>query len=231
MLKGLLALGIFALMLGCLSQPYSGEQGAGQQNQPPAQPPAVTPTPPPSNPPANPSQPAQTGTNTTQNATPPPAVSPPPSPPPNAVQTDLSAGDLLGQLLHDLPPRDGGPYYKKTYTWVSLEFNASPGVITLSNPTYDVLFDGAADTNLVAFGFTTYAPASGPVSASGYAILYNDSMMLDRRAASLIPTDITYKASGMNLTLAGALLVSKDFALDQKGRLLAIYEFETDSVE
>jgi hypothetical protein len=235
-LKQLTALAFVLLLFGCLAQPYSGAKGQppSQQpatQQPPAQPPQAPTLPVPaqnqSAPPAeNVSPPAPSAPPA--NVTPPP---PPAAPQPPSETTKLSAADLLNQKLNKLPYPSGGPYNVRTYQWVSNEFNTNTTDITI-NPTMQVLFDNKTETNLVAFGFTTYAPLGGVnrTSASGIAIVYNESVSLDARASSGISFEIEYNVPGFVRTMNGVRVVSKETVVDAMNRTLSIYDFDADRV-
>jgi len=227
MLRTALAFALVAMLFGCLAQPYPAQQPA--QSQPAPQQPQA-PQPPMNASPAPQQQNASVQQNVTparQNTT---LVTAPPAPQqPSLESTNLSAADLLDQELRGLPNKRGGPYMERTYTWVSLGFGNSTATITIANPTYAVLFNGDPEPEMAAFGFTTYQPANGTTSASGYVIVSDDSAMLDGFAASALPIDINYTTpQDVRIELNGTTVVSKESVLDIDNRTLAVYGFESD---
>ena len=230
MLKSMLAFALVAMLFGCLGQPYqTGPQPAQNQSQT---------NPYPSAPTANVSaQGTQQGANASQqNQSAPPArpnttAVAPPAPQPALEMTNLSAGALLDNKLAGMPNKDGGPYYEKTYTWVSQAFENSPTTVTLANPTYAVLFGGDPEPQMVAFGFKTYQPTTGPTTASGYVLVYSGSAMLDNLTASSLRVDIGYTTpQNVKMALNGTTMMSKETVLDIDNRTVAVYGFETDGV-
>ncbi len=217
MLKTALAFALMAMLFGCLAQPA--------QNQTAPQAPQAPPN---TAPPQQNASVQQNVTHAQQNTT---VVTPPPARQPTLVSTNLSAAALLDQELKGLPNKRGGPYIEKTYTWVSLGFGNNTATITVANPTYAVLFNGNPEQQMVAFGFTTYQPANGTKTASGYVIVQDDSAMLDGFVASALPIDIDYTTpQNTKIKLNGTTIASKETVLDMDNRTLAVYGFETDEV-
>lgn len=144
-------------------------------------------------------------------------------------KTNLSLTELMKDKLDSLDAPMGGPFFIVENTWISNELEADDSAITL-NPTMHILFDTETEKNLVGFAFKTYEPSEGgTTTAKGVAITVNESNILEQKMIGTFGID--YNVPGFEKTLYGCSMTSKDKFVNEQGKVIVIYGFNSISVD
>jgi hypothetical protein len=139
---------------------------------------------------------------------------------------------ILYQIIDDeisnLKAPHGGPYDTVSYEWETQNPNLDPKLVAISQP-IDIFFNDKKEKNLVGLGFQIYTDKMNSSTANGFAIVVNESDVLNPLLNGRF--DLDFMVPGLSKELLGCQMVSKDKYLSEiNNATIVIYGFDCINV-
>ena len=141
--------------------------------------------------------------------------------------TNMTVSQMVDSGLASLPSPGKGPYDIVEYRWLYHNPDFDPQVIAIGQP-IDIYFSGKKESSLIGLGFKIYNDSMGDSVANGFAVVVNESSVLNPLMAGGFELD--FLVPGISRELLGCSMVSKDKWITQAGNVIVVYGFECNDV-
>ena len=197
MKKILISLFVAFLVFGCLG-PVENTNTSGQQN--------ITQTPPVVNEPNETEMivPVEPEPNITENET---IIKPPVVVEEQIPMINLTQSQIMASEMSKLKSPMGGPYDILSYEWATQNPNLDPQLVAITTP-IDIFFNDKKESNLVGLGFQIYTDKMNSSTANGFAVVVNESDVLNPLLNGQF--DLDFLVPGISKELLGCQMTSKD---------------------